>query len=86
MTRVNRVSRIVPLDPPTDDDDIETPAEQACREGLARDTSRGVRTWQDIDNIYGSKSRWQNIVDGVKGGKVLPAWQQPRQRWIKRKD
>ena len=74
------------MDPPTDDDDIETPAEAACREGLARDTSRGARTWKDIDNIYASESRWQNIADGMRGGKVLPAWQRPKQRWIKRKD
>lgn len=88
MCRVNRTSRIVPLDPPTEEDDVETPAEEACREGLAKDTSRGARMWKDIINIYASESRWENLVDGIRGGKVLPAWQRPRRRWwgMKRKD
>jgi len=85
---VNRTSRIVPLDPPTEEDDVETPAEEACREGLAKDPSRGARMWKDIINIYASESRWENLVDGIRGGKVLPAWERPRRRWwgMKRKD
>lgn len=84
--RVNRASRIVPLDPPTDEDDVETPAEEACRLGLAAETTRGARTWSQVQNIYSSDSRWENIVDGIRGGKVQPAWSAPRRRWFKRKD
>ena len=85
---MNRTSRIVPLDPPTEEDEMETPAEQACREALAKDTSRGARTWGQVQNIYASDSRWENLVKGIRGGKVLPAWARPRQRWWgwKRKD
>lgn len=85
-SRVNRVSRIVPLDPPSEEDDMETPAEEACRVGLANDTTRGARTWKQIENIYANESRWENLLDGIKGGWVLPLWQQPRRRWRKSKD
>lgn len=83
---MNRVSRIVSLDPPTDEDDVETPAERACREELAKDTSRGARKWSQIDNIYASESRWKNLIEGIRGRKVLPAWERPRRKWMKRKD
>ena len=86
VRRVNRISRIVPLDPPTEEDDVETPAEEACREGLARDSSRGARSWKQVDNIYASESRWQNLKDGIRGGKVLPGWERSGRRWLKRKD
>jgi len=87
-SRVNRTSRIVSLDPPTEEDDVETPAEEACRKGLMEDTSRGARTWKDIINIYASESRWENLVKGIRSGKVLPAWERPKRRWwgMKRKD
>ena len=84
--RVNRISRIVPLDPPTGNDDDETSVEKTCRDHLVRDTTRGARIWTDIDNIYASESRWRNLVDGVKGGNVLPPWQKPSNPWIKPKD
>jgi len=69
-----------------EEEDVETPAEEACRECLARDTSRGARIWKQINNIYASESKWGNIVDGVWGGKVLPAWERPNRRWLKRRD
>ena len=86
--RVNRVSRVVPLDPPTDEDDVETPAEEACRLGLAAETGRGARAWSQVQNIYSKDSIWENILDGIWGGKVIPAWSPPRRRWwwFKRKD
>ena len=85
--RVNRVSRVVPLDPPEEDDDVETPAEEACRISLARDTSRGVRTWKQVNNIYSDDSRWVNLIEGIKGGKIQPAWEPTeKRRWFKRKD
>jgi hypothetical protein len=84
--RVNRISRIVPLDPPTEEDDVETPAEEACREGLARDSSRGARSWAKVNNIYADDSRWQNLKDGILGGKVLPGWDRSGRRWVKQKD
>jgi hypothetical protein len=84
--RVNRTSRIVPLDPPTEEDDEESPAEEACRLALAADTSRGARTWSQVQNIYSKDSRWENILDGIRGGKVYPAWSPPRRRWFKQKD
>jgi hypothetical protein len=85
VDRVNRVSRIVPLLPPTEEDEVETPAEEACRLGLAAQTSRGTRTWGQVQNIYSRYSRWKNIVDGIRGGKVYPAWSSKR-KWFKRKD
>ena len=85
--RVNRVSRVVPLDPPTEDDDVETPAEEACRVGLAQDTSRGARSWKQVDNIYSDESRWVNLIEGIKGGKLQPSWERsPTRGWFKRKD
>ena len=83
---MNRTSRIVPLDPPEGDDDIETPAEEACRVSLAAETSRGTRTWSQVQNIYSNDSRWENLIDGIKGGKVYPTWEPPKRRWFKRKD
>jgi len=85
--RVNRMSRIVPLDPPTDEDDVETPAEEACRLGLAAETTRGARTWSQVQNIYSKDSRWENILDGIWGGKVFSTWSPPRRMLrFKRKD
>jgi hypothetical protein len=81
--RVNRTSRIVPLDPPAQDEEAETFAEEACRVGLAGDISRGARTWKNIKNIYASDSRWGNFVNGVKGGFVEPRWQR---RQMKQKE
>ena len=74
------------MDPPGDEDEVETPAEEACRLALARDKSHGARTFKQIKNPYASDSRWKNLIDGILGGKVLPAWQRPKRRWWKWKD
>jgi hypothetical protein len=84
--RENRVSRIVSLDPPSEEDDVETPAEETCRESLVRDIDRGARTWKQVKNGYASESRWENLIKGIKGGKVLPQWQRGKRRWWKKKD
>jgi hypothetical protein len=76
----------VPIDPPTEEDDVETPAEEACREGLGKDVSRGARSWKQVNNIYAQESRWQNLKEGIKGGKILPGWERPGKQGIKRKD
>lgn len=77
----------MPLDPPTEEDDDETLAEEACRIGLAQDTSRGARSWNQVNNIYSDDSRWVNLIEGIRGGKIHPAWERPKTRgWFKRKD
>lgn len=84
--RANRISRVVPLDPPVEEDDPETVAEERCRIALAQDTSRGVRTMNQVKSMYASESRWTNIIEGIRGGKVSPAWERTRRRWFKRRD
>ena len=77
----------MPLDPPTDEDDDETPAEEACRIGLAQDMSRGARSWSQVNNTYSADSRWVNLIEGIRGGRIQPAWERPKRRgWFKRKD
>jgi hypothetical protein len=85
VDRVNRISRIVPLLPPKEEDEAETPAEEACRLGLVAQTFRGTRTGEHVQNIYSKQSIWENIVDGIWGGKVYPAWS-PKRKWLKQKD
>ena len=80
-----RKSRIIPLDPPMEDEEPETPREEAMRLDLVQNTERGARQWRQIDNVYASESKWRNLVDGIRGGHVEPMWERPRRRWFKRK-
>jgi len=68
------------------DDEQETAEEERCRVALAEDTTRGARNINQVKNIYASDSRWRNIIDGIRGGRVMPAWERPRYRFFKRKD
>ena len=78
---------MVPLDPPEEDDEPETAEEENCRIALAHDTTRGVRNFKQVRNIYAYDSRWRNVVEGVRGGRVLPAWERPkRSSLFKRRD
>jgi hypothetical protein len=77
---------VVPLDPPGEEDEPETAEEENCRIALAQDTSRGARAFKQVRNMYAHDSRLRNVIEGVRGGKVLPAFERQRSEIFKRKD